>query len=233
MKGLSQMGVIPTVVSIVAVVLAIIHVAFPHLAVDTTTVLLLGLAALLYYFPEIRKGKLRGGFEWERVIEEKVEKIETEAEPVVIATEQERKEIEPGPIEIGEATTVERFQDNLFEWVAIDPSLALAALRMQLETTVKQILVLIKPQLSEERRFQPFNRMLSILASEGIISPAEQSLAREVYLVSSQAIHGEEVSHHLARRIISAGIDLLGLLAVRREKLERGSPSDPDNGRDS
>lgn len=212
------MGVIPTLVSIVAVVLAIIHVAFPHLAVDTTTVLLLGLAALLYYFPEIRKGKLPGGFEWEKVSPEEVEKIEEEVEQVVKKAKEEG--IEATSITVGEVTTLEQLQDQLLMWVETDARVALARLRIELETMLRQLYYLVEPKASDIPWPPVFGEMLSGLASRNVLDLSEQAIVRAVWSVCSRAIHGEEIPVNQAKRIILMGIEMLHFLGMRREKLE-------------
>ena len=179
---------------------------------------------MLYYFPEIRKGKLPGGFEWERVTEEKVERIEKEASEIAAKAEEERKQLRPVPIEVGEIATVERVERYLLELSRRYPDAALRELVMYLQTTVRQIYAILQPEQAEKSTFEPFSRMLSILTDKHVIDVKERNLALHIRSLHYRSLYeGTPVSGDLAERIIVAGVELLALLAIRRERLKTES----------
>jgi hypothetical protein len=67
----------PTVISVLAVIVAVAHTVFPDLAIDTTTLLLLGIAALPWLAPILKSFKLPGGVEVVlRDIETKIDHVQ-------------------------------------------------------------------------------------------------------------------------------------------------------------
>ena len=82
-----------------------------------------------------------------------------------------------------------------------DPVLALAGLRIDLETILRNVAVgfKLKPAPSEA-----VSRLLYRLSEAGAVTPDQRQLATKIFSVSNQAMHGRFVSREEAREVISA-----------------------------
>lgn len=82
-----------------------------------------------------------------------------------------------------------------------DPVLALAGLRIDLETMMRNVAIGFKLQSSPSG---PIPRLLARLRETGAITPDQMHLAQKIFSVCNQAIHGRFVSREEAEEVIKA-----------------------------
>ncbi len=86
-----------------------------------------------------------------------------------------------------------------------DPILALAGLRIELETWFRNVAQGFKV---DTRPYDSMSRVLARLRDAGVVTPDQVMLARRVLSLCNQAIHGSEVSKEQALDIIDAAMVL-------------------------
>jgi hypothetical protein len=82
-----------------------------------------------------------------------------------------------------------------------DPVLALAGLRIDLETMMRNVAIGFKVQSAPSG---PIPRLLARLREAGAITPDQMELARKIFSVCNQAMHGRFVSREEAEEVIKA-----------------------------
>jgi hypothetical protein len=82
-----------------------------------------------------------------------------------------------------------------------DPVLALAGLRIDLETMMRNVTVGFKLQFAASG---PIPRLLGRLREAGAITPDQMQLAQKIFNVCNQAMHGRFVSREEAEDVIKA-----------------------------
>lgn len=119
-------------ITLVALLMAIIHVVFPNLTIDAITVFLLVVALLPWLIPLVRSLELPGGW---KVEFQELEKARNKAEKAGLLSSKGRKTKTP-------SYSFESILDK-------DPNLALAGLRIELEKRLVQIAKLNKLNVSK------------------------------------------------------------------------------------
>jgi hypothetical protein len=120
------------IISALAVILAVVHIIFPSVAIDTTTLLLLGVAALPWLAPILKSFKLPGGVEVVlRDIEGKIENVQARvhenAEQVQILADKVERYVFSGdtapPIEQQVSVLLNDFRSYLVDLgIAVPPT---------------------------------------------------------------------------------------------------------------
>ncbi|MFI5089041.1 MAG: hypothetical protein ACHP7P_03160 [Terriglobales bacterium] len=82
-----------------------------------------------------------------------------------------------------------------------DPTLALAGLRIEIETLAKNIAAGFK---LERRKAEPVSSLLRRLMDRGAITNEQAELARKILSICNRAIHGQAVSQQEADEVIDA-----------------------------
>lgn len=82
-----------------------------------------------------------------------------------------------------------------------DPTLALAGLRIELETLVKNLALGFKV---ERKKNESVNSLLQRLLHYGAITREQAELARKILSICNKAVHGQTVSHEEAQEVIDA-----------------------------
>lgn len=82
-----------------------------------------------------------------------------------------------------------------------DPVLALAGLRIDLETMMRNVAMGFKVKLA---RPEPIPRLLARLHDAGAITSDQMQLAKKIFNVCNQALHGRLVSREEAEEVIKA-----------------------------
>jgi hypothetical protein len=82
-----------------------------------------------------------------------------------------------------------------------DPVLALAGLRIDLETMMRNVAVGFKLQFALT---EPISRLLARLREAGSITPDQKHLAQKILSVCNQAMHGRFVSRGEAEEVVKA-----------------------------
>ncbi len=176
------------IISGVAVVIALVHVLFPTVQIDTTTLVLLVIAGLPWLAPILKSVELPGGFKLEF---QELQKAKEEAGRAGL--------LESAPVN----------QEPPYLAVAEeDPNLALAGLRIEIEKRLRAIAAACG--LDSER--QSIGQILRRLPVNAAISEAQYFVISDLLALLNRAVHGAEVDPRSARWAIDVGPRLLAAL---------------------
>jgi hypothetical protein len=176
------MKIIAGLVSILFIVLATLHVFVDAVTIDVIAIILLVLASLPWMFPYLKSLELPGGVKIElKDVQQAIEKVS------------EGKD-EPSP------PTSE--YDYLRVISAHDPSLALVAIRIEIEKSVRST-------LGSEGRPIPLSRAIHQLISDGTITKSVATGLTEFIQLGNHAAHGVEVDEQAAEYVIENAAKIL------------------------
>lgn len=185
------------VVLIIAISLLTVHsFAVRAVVVDHTSLLLLVIVLMSPFIPSIRKIKF-GDFEAE-IGPEEVRRVTLQVEnslPVVSSDQALVPEIRAA------ASAIRTLSET-------DPVVALAKLRIELESKLRRLLDRVNPD-RPSTRFVALAQVIRNLTSAELFSPDFGAALRDVIAICNRAIHGEDIRDVDARRIIDTGIELL------------------------
>ena len=168
--------------------LAILHGHFDKfIKIDGTSLILIGLALVVFYLPVIRK------FKWND-FEISTHEVTEVAEVVQMLPAAE------------DELTESRETAAMRNLLANDPTLALAQLRITIEKRLVAITKAYKPQLLNPGKGHPIlSRLLFELYRQKALDIETYIAAKDVLNITSRAIHGEPVSESNAVKIIELG----------------------------
>jgi len=179
------------IISVGAVLLALIHLIFPDVQVDTTVLVLVLLAVLPWLAPILKSVELPGGVKIEF---QELQKTEEQAHRAGLLAPQPA--LEPPPY---------------LSVAAEDPNLALAGLRIEVE---KRLRAIAKARgINGER--QSIAQILRRLPIEEAISGEEYAVITDLLGLLNRAVHGADVDTRAARWAIEVGPRLLAALDNR------------------
>lgn len=171
------MKIIAGLVSVLFVVLATIHIFVDGITIDAIAIILLVLAFLPWMFPYLKSLELPGGVKIElKDVQQAIEKVsegEDEDEPASATSE----------------------YDFLSVIAAHDPSLALVAVRIEIEKAVRS-------RLGDEDSPTPLIKAIYHLTSDGVITNTVADGLRDFIQLGNQAAHGVEVDNQAAEYVI-------------------------------
>ena len=180
-------------ISLLCIFLIIIHAIFPEAAIDTTTVALIIILIFPWLLPYIKTAKLPGGIE---ITTREVQQLEDVTRRSAIGTI---------PIAIREPSRIvpppppsQPTRSMLFK---VDPNLALASLRIDIERKLREIA--LRRGVNVERL--PLGQALNILHLREIIGSSEFESLRMIINVCNKAVHAEKVDPALALRVLDVG----------------------------
>jgi hypothetical protein len=196
-----------------------------QIVVDNTSLILLAVMLLSPFIASIKKVKI-GDFEAE-IQPDEVSRVARQAERSLPI----RPERETPLRETDEAATAIR---NLAE---TDPVVALAKLRIEIETRLRRIESRMDPTAAKRNRPTPLASIIRKLASQEVFEADLGETIRDVVSICNRAIHGEDIRDVDARQIIDTGAPLLEVLdlAVRQYasnnpiEVETITPQERDN----
>lgn len=177
-------------ISVVALIFAGIHLAWPDLAIDTITLSFLILAALPWIAPLLKSVELPGGVKIEF---KDLEKTRLKAEKVGLLAE---------PAEY-------KFQLMAEE----DPSLALAGLRIEIEKRLKQIAE--AKGLPIQRK--GVGTLLRLLREKDVLTHEQYGVLAEMVGLMNSAVHGASVDSRAAEWAMEVGPRILKALDDKLE----------------
>lgn len=189
-----------------------------HLFVDTLawplTVLVLVFAfrdRVSTLLGRIRSAKLPGGAELDfdrqaREVEQKaLELEEQEGGPKVLPAKQgeplERLNsllVNNGLTPISSNFSIQHYYDV----ARIDPKLSLAAVRIDLEAMLDNLLRFYK--VDRDRRIYSLSKKADILMKNGFVTPSQYSIYRDILPLANEAVHGREPSLSSTNSVIAA-----------------------------
>ena len=179
-------------ISLVAVALAIGHVAYPEAKIDAVTLTLLVIAVLPWLGTIFESVELPGGL---KVEYKDLAKAEQEAEQAGLLAPQKPPRETPA------------FASHAEE----DPNLALAGLRIEIEKRLRAIAE--ANGIQAER--QSIGQLLRRLQGLDLLSQQEQAVLADIIGLLNSAVHGAAVDYNAARWAVDVGSRLLASLDER------------------
>ena len=182
------------IVTIVAGGLALLHVAKPSLKVDSVTVALVVIGALPWLYRFVQSVELPGGFKVSlRALEQAGEKV-TSAAPGVISS-------------MAASGNAAESQSTMQRVYSLDPNLAVAHLRIEIEKLARQI--------ADEHGIAnrgPLTSLLRILGTRGVIPSQTVIGLEELVQLGNMAVHGGTLEPDTARWAVDVGPHILEAL---------------------
>jgi hypothetical protein len=151
------------------------------------------------FIEQVRKIRV-GEFEAE-IAPKEVDRVKSQAYRL-LGTEEDQEQI---------SAEIRTTAQDILDLLDTDQALALAKLRMELESRLNR-LYLSSTGKSKQRRQLGFNRLVGALVQSGTLPSQLSGVLREVILLCNRAVHGEFVRPEDARSIAQLGIQLLDQL---------------------
>jgi len=186
----SRLKYIAALVSALCLILIVIHAVFQQLTIDSTTIALIIVLLFPWLIPYIKTVKLPGGTEL--TFKDEVQKLEKLSKKSALS------KITIEGVARPPAPPVEPTRWNLFR---VDPNLALASLRIEIEKKLRQI------ASQRELRVEgvPLRGILSTLQAKGILASSEFQILTLIIDICNRAVHAEKVDIETASRILEIG----------------------------
>jgi hypothetical protein len=188
-------------VLLTALVLLVCHtLGIKRVTVDNTSLILLLVVLISPFIAAIRKVKI-GDFEAE-IQPDEVRRVARQAE----------KSLPPEPS--GDFVPLRTSEANIAiqNLVETDPVVALAKLRIELETRIRRIDQRLNSSNANRKRPAPLAYLIRDLASHEVFAPEFGASLRDVISICNRAVHGEDIRDVDARQIINTGVELLDVL---------------------
>ena len=179
------------VVSLGALVVAGAHLAWPHLAIDPITIVLLVVALVPWLAPIFKSLEFPGG--WKIEFQE-LQKAAQRAEQAGLLA----------PAAVGSTAPEFTFQ----RVVQDDPNLALAGLRIEIEKR----LVGLAERSGLEVRNRGIGQLLRLLSERQVLGQQERAVLADLTGLLNSAVHGASVDRQTANRAMEIGPRLLAAL---------------------
>ena len=174
-----------SLVTYVAIGLAIIHMIWPSLAIDGTTIALLVVAALPGLLPYIKSLELPGGVKIE------ANEVKSAVEKIIGKTDTEKALEDKEATESDSITKELKPLENISDW---DPSLALVGLIIEIE---KRLLRAAEIN-SISVKSRSLNNIIRQLNTAGVLPKEIASGLHDFVAIGSRAAHGEKVDSSTA-----------------------------------
>ena len=176
------MKIIAGLISILFIALASLHVFVDDVTIDVIAIALLVLASIPWMLPYLKSLELPGG--------------------VKIELKDVQKAVEKASGGENEPSSLTSDYDYLSIISSHDPSLALVAIRIEIEKAVRS-------SLKSEGRPIPLSRAINQLISDGIITSSVANGLTELIQLGNRAAHGVEVDTEAATYAIENAANIL------------------------
>jgi len=184
-------------ITIVALIVASVHVIWPAITIDGVTVILLVVALLPWLIPLLKSLEFPGGW---KVEFQELEKARNKVDEAGLLSMKSRKAKE----------TIYSFESVLDK----DPNMALAGLRIEIEKRLIQIAKLNHLDVTRAS----VGQLLRLLNQKQILTPQESSALADMSGLLNSAVHGAEVDKRAADWAMEVGPKLLQGLDEKIEK---------------
>ena len=184
-------------ITVVALIVAIVHVVWPNITIDGVTVFLLVVALLPWLIPLLKSLEFPGGW---KVEFQELEKARNKVDKAGLLSKRSRKK----------RVVAYSFESVLDK----DPNLALAGLRIEIE---KRLLQIAKLNHLDATRAS-VGQLLRLLNQRQILTPQESSALSDMSGLLNAAVHGAEVDKRAADWAVEVGPKLLQGLDEKIEK---------------
>lgn len=185
-----------SIISLVALLVALAHLAFPNLAIDGITVTLLTLAVLPWLGPLFKAIELPGGL---KVEYHDLLQAERKAEDVGLLAPEAKS---------GHPRHVYAFET----FAEANPNLALAGLRIEIESRLRDIAE--SRGISSNRKSA--TRLIGELRASGHFSDAESSVIEDLLRLLNRAAHGAQVDARGSQWALDSGRRILRALDEKK-----------------
>lgn len=176
-------------ITAVAAIAAVVHIIWPSIAIDSTTLVLLVIAAIPWLIPLFKTLEFPGGWKIEF---QDLEEARNRAEEAGLLT---------GSEESSEGN------DYAFQIIAEeDPNLALAGLRIEIERR----LIRLADAADIEIKRGGIGQLLRILNENGLVTSEQKIVLNDMTGLLNAGAHGAVVNHMAARWALDVGPKLLG-----------------------
>jgi hypothetical protein len=184
------------VVTLAALVLALVHILFPQVAIDGVALVLIVIAIVPWLAPLFRSLELPGGW---KVEFQDLQKFAAKADDAGLLARPSA-----APHAAGAAADV--VPDYAFQAVADrDPNLALAGLRIELEKRLVQLC----ERHGIGTKMQGMGRLLHELAKIGVLNADEEAVLADLVQMLNAAVHGAEVDPRATEWAMDVGPQLI------------------------
>jgi hypothetical protein len=193
-------------VLLTALALLICHsLGVQRIVVDNTSLILLALVLMSPFVAAIKKVKI-GEFE-----------AEIQPDEVKRVTEQAEKSLPVQPPGGSLQPEISEAAATINTLAETDPVVALAKLRIELETRLRRLEHSLDLASATRKRPAPLVNVMRELVSHEVLEAQFCASLRDVISICNRAIHGEDIRDVDAREIINTGTELLEVLdrAVR------------------
>jgi hypothetical protein len=187
------------VLIVAAAMLAVHSLGVQRVTVDNTSLILLMLVLISPFVAAIKKIKI-GEFEAE-IEPEEVKRVAKEAEESL-----------PRPSSSGKPPAIDATAAAIEGLADTDPPVALAKLRIELESRLRRLHNQIKPDVPRQNRPTALAFIIRDLTAAEIFAPEFGAVLRDVIAICNRAIHGEDIRDVDARQIVATGINVLEVL---------------------
>ena len=190
----TQQKALRQAVSLVALILALVHLMWPNLAIDEITLALIIIAILPWLAPLIKSVEIPG---WGKVEFQELENVASRAETA-------------GLLAMKSSEAEQKFS---FQPIAQrDPNLALAGLRIEIE---KRLALLAKTHDINADQPMGIGQLLKVLAESNVLTNEERSTLVDMVNMLNAAVHGASVDSRAVEWAIDVGPRLLTSLDDR------------------
>lgn len=196
------------------VALVVAHAVAPSkVSLDKTTVVVLVLLAIVVMAPLLESAELLGIGRWRfrrkvaeaEEVTEAVEKQSIENAEEMLLRRGSSPEVEPTTIE--EVLALFRIPDSLRDLIPVDPNLALAGLRLEVQRGLGKALLLLstpfQASVSDQTLISPWRALEQLREATGrqLLSETQERLLRLVLDLCNKAVHGRAVEPIDASRV--------------------------------
>jgi hypothetical protein len=175
-------------ITIVAILIAIVHLLWPAITIDGTTLLLLVIAIVPWLVPLFKSLEFPGGW---KVEFQELEKIENDADKAGL---------------LAPASEVSKPPQYSFQLISKDdPNLALAGLRIEIE---KRLIQLAQAKGIQTKR-QGVDKLLYALEDQRVFTSGEGGVLADMIGTLNAASHGANIDRDAAEWAMDVGPRLL------------------------
>ena len=176
------------VVTVILVLLAVLHLAYPKIEVDAFTGTALIAAAVLWLTPLVKSIEFPGGAKLEFP---EVQKTEQDAEAAGLL-----------------ASDAPPLSEHTQALLVQDPNLALASLRIEIETTLREQASRFDPKVPVRSIWQ----ITRILVKNNCLTEEQARVIMELSALLNSAVHGARVDPWVAEWALTLGSKILAEL---------------------
>tara|TARA_B110000967_G_scaffold207113_1_gene255657 strand:- start:107 stop:772 length:666 start_codon:yes stop_codon:yes gene_type:complete len=201
---------------VITLLLLVVHTfTICGLIVDNISIFLLIIMALLPFVTVIKKFKW-GDFEAE-IGSDEIKDIKDSVDKTIAKEKPKEKELASKSIEGYTQEEVQEVVEYLIDLADIDPVLAIAKLRVELEKLIRGIYL---HHGGEDKRSRSIGYMTNFLIKKDDFDSEELESARKIIDVSNRVLHGEKIDKREAKIMVFSAVKLLNYITGYSKALD-------------